>query len=167
MQDGTQDVAFAGEGTAHRVETAEIVSPDGTRIILRRMGGDAPVVRYVLSHGNGLAIEGYRPFWERLLPDAELVIFDFRNHGLNPPAPTSGLNNWVNFVTDFDAVLHGIEARFGAKPTYGIFHSMSALTCLLHASRHDWPWQGRSPCARAAFCSMKPLPCSTRLAAGC
>lgn len=114
---------------------------DGAVIHIRRMSSH-PTRRLFMSHGNGLAIDGFRTFWTHLLPDAEVVVFDFRNHGRNSTAPRLSENNWVRFVKDFDEVLHLIESQFGRKQTFGAFHSMSALTSLLHASNLPHPWKG-------------------------
>lgn len=133
-----------GDAGALRNQPLEIVEArmrDGATIVLRRMSSH-PRLRVIMSHGNGLAINGYEEFWSRVLPWAEVILFDFRNHGINPPAPASEVNNWENFVSDMGEVLAQIEARFGPKPTYGFFHSMSALTCLIHASLHPSPWKG-------------------------
>ena len=55
---------------------------DRTRIFLRRHGNpDGP--RLVMSHGNGLAIDLYYPFWSLLTDDFDVVIYDLRNHGWN------------------------------------------------------------------------------------
>jgi pimeloyl-ACP methyl ester carboxylesterase len=57
---------------------------DGAAIRVRRHGiAGAP--RLVLSHGNALAIDGYFSFWGRLLDRYDVIVYDFRNHGHNPP----------------------------------------------------------------------------------
>ncbi len=130
-----------GNDTLEPVDILDVTRPDGARILVRRMSTHA-TRRYVLSHGNGLAIGGYAEFWKHLLGDAEVVMFDFRNHGMNPPAPPSRDGNWPTFIDDFDAVLAAVEQRFGPKPSYGIFHSLSSLTALIHASQRPHPWHG-------------------------
>ena len=48
---------------------------DGALIFVRQHGNPrAPVV---LSHGNGLAIDGYLPFWGPLCERYDLILFDF------------------------------------------------------------------------------------------
>lgn len=132
----------ASDGTARLpLDVVEARMADGAMIHIRRMSAH-PRLRLVLSHGNGLAIDGFEVFWSRLLPDAEVILFDFRNHGRNPIAPVSSENNWTHFVSDMDEVLGIIEKRFGPKPTFGVFHSMSALTSLIHASQRPHPWMG-------------------------
>lgn len=57
--------------------TFDAVMDDGAVIHLRRHGNlSAP--RVILSHGNGLAINGYLPYWSLLLADFEVVVFDMR-----------------------------------------------------------------------------------------
>ena len=112
---------------------AEVRTADGSLIILRRHGNpDGP--RLVLSHGNGLAIDLYYPFWSHLADRFDLVVHDFRSHGWNPTAalPT---HHFPTFVWDNEHVVRGIDRHFGEKPNVGVFHSMSALTALFHALR--------------------------------
>ena len=111
----------------------EVRTADGSRIVLRRHGNpDGP--RLVLSHGNGLAIDLYYPFWSLLADRFDLVVHDFRSHGWNSRAPLSS-HHFPTFVWDNEHVVRGIDRHFGAKPKIGVFHSMSALTALYHALR--------------------------------
>lgn len=60
----------------------EVWIDDDTFSVLRRHGNpDGP--RLVLSHGNGLAIDLYYPFWTLLIDEFDLFVFDLRNHGWN------------------------------------------------------------------------------------
>lgn len=107
----------------------EIRMEDGTVVILRRHGNpEGP--RLVLSHGNGLAIDLYYPFWSLLAEDFDLFIYDLRNHGWNPLGPQRG-HNLPSFVDDHDRILEVIDEEYGEKPKTGVFHSISALTTLL------------------------------------
>ncbi|MXX73118.1 MAG: alpha/beta fold hydrolase, partial [Gemmatimonadetes bacterium] len=107
---------------------AEVCMPDGTGIALRRHGNpDGP--RLVLSHGNGLAIDLYYPFWSLLTDRFDLVLYDFRNHGWNVPGDPRS-HNVATFVSDNDHVARGIDRHFGKKPWIGVFHSLSAVTAL-------------------------------------
>ncbi|MXW71395.1 MAG: alpha/beta hydrolase [Acidobacteria bacterium] len=116
--------------------TAEIQTSDGTRIILRRHGNpDGP--RLVLSHGNGLAADLYYPFWSLLADRFDLVVYDLRNHGWNPPSDIRS-HNVATFVSDNECVAHGIDRHFGKKPRIGLFHSLSAVLAL----RHEPPGEG-------------------------
>ena len=113
--------------------TGEVRTADGSLIVLRRHGNpDGP--RLVLSHGNGLAIDLYYPFWSRLTERFDLVVHDFRSHGWNPRAPLRS-HHFPTFVWDNEYVVRGIDHHFGVKPKIGVFHSMSALTALYHALR--------------------------------
>ena len=60
-----------------------VYAADGGVIVVRRHGNpDGP--RLILSHGNGLAIDAYYPFWSLLANRFDLFIHDIRNHGWNP-----------------------------------------------------------------------------------
>lgn len=119
------------------LEVVEVPLGDGTNITVRRHGNPAGH-RIVLSHGNGLAADLYYPFWFRFLPDFEVVVFDLRNHGWNPPDETAQHNPHV-FSRDIDeAVLPAIDRAFGKKASIGVFHSLSALLSLLLPSRGAW-----------------------------
>ena len=106
-------------------EVADLAMADGAVIRLRRHGNpEGP--RLALSHGNGLASDAYLPFWSLLAQHYELVLFDMRNHGLNPLHGPTG-HDYAHFTGDIGAVRQGIDEAFGAKPTVGMFHSLSAL----------------------------------------
>ncbi|MET0222565.1 MAG: alpha/beta hydrolase [Tardiphaga sp.] len=104
-----------------------------------RVYGRGP--RIIASHGNGLAIDAFQGFWGAFIPDFETVVFDFRHHGRS--SPYQGVAHpWPQLVRDFDMILAGIAGELGPAPSLGAFHSMSALTALLHASDHATPWTG-------------------------
>lgn len=108
--------------------TAEAHTPDGTCIIVRRHGNpEGP--RLVLSHGNGLAIDLYYPFWSLLAARFDLVTYDLRNHGWNPLSDTRH-HDVATFALDNDQVLRTVCRRFGEKPWVGVFHSLSAVSVL-------------------------------------
>ena len=121
----------------------EVEMEDGAVVILRRHGNPAGP-RLVLSHGNGLAIDLYYPFWSLLAEDFDLFIYDLRNHGWNPVSPQRG-HNLPSFVDDHDRIIEEIDSRYGEKPKTGVFHSVSALTSLLS------PSQGSGFAARILF----------------
>jgi pimeloyl-ACP methyl ester carboxylesterase len=108
------------------LKSVDAVMHDGAVIRIRQHGNPRGP-RLALSHGNGLAIDGYLPFWEPLNDRYELIIFDFRNHGQNP---THLLDNhvWPNFIRDSHAIFELIQSEFGPKRTAGVFHSLSAVT---------------------------------------
>ena len=111
----------------------EVAVDAETTILVRRHGNpDGP--RLVLSHGNGMAIDLYYPFWSRLLDDFDLVMYDLRNHGWNRVSSLAG-HNVPTLIADHDIVLEAIEGKWGEKPQAGVFHSVSALVTLLSPGR--------------------------------
>ena len=111
----------------------EVRLDDGTVTVVRQHGNpEGP--RLVLSHGNGLAIDLYYPFWSRLADEFELLVYDLRNHGRNAVGPLAG-HGIPALVRDHDAVLEAIGRRYGAKPATGVFHSISALITLMSPTR--------------------------------
>ena len=106
---------------------------DETVITLRRHGNpEGP--RLVLSHGNGLAIDLYYPFWSLLADDFDLVVYDQRNHGWNTVTALDN-HNIPTLVSDHDLIMEDIDRHFGEKPKIGVFHSFSALTTLLSRTK--------------------------------
>lgn len=98
---------------------------DGAEVLLRQHGRlGAP--RLVLSHGNGLAIDGYAAFWSHLCADYEVIVFDMRNHGRNPVHDIAK-HRFDRLAIDIGEVFDGVAKAFGAGPSVGIFHSMSAI----------------------------------------
>jgi pimeloyl-ACP methyl ester carboxylesterase len=120
------------------IATADLTLSDGAPIRLRRHG--AGPVRLMLSHGNGLAINAYLPFWEPLVAGFELVLFDIRNHGENAPHDPRQ-HTWPRITRDIEEIFHATQARFGDKPTVGVFHSLSAVASLLNAVDGGPPWR--------------------------
>ena len=110
------------------------VRVDDDAVITVRQHGNSSGQRLILSHGNGLAIDLYYPFWSLLLEDFELIVYDLRNHGWNP---VSVLENHTlpTFVEDHDKILAAIDRDYGSKPKIGVFHSISALASLLSANK--------------------------------
>ncbi len=117
---------------------ADLTMADGAVIRLRRHGNpEGP--RIALSHGNGLAIDAYLPFWSLLLPGYDVVLFDQRNHGQNPLHGAEG-HNWDRITRDNVEIFDGIARAFGAKPVIGAFHSLSAVAAAMAASRFGPRW---------------------------
>jgi pimeloyl-ACP methyl ester carboxylesterase len=123
-------------------QTLELVAGDGAVLRVRRHGQTEAGVRLVVANGNGFAIDGYYPFWGPLAERFEVVAFDFRNHGQNPPA-ASGRDGhtYAQMTLDLERVVREIGAHWGRKPSVGIFHSMSARTAMKHAIELGNPWQ--------------------------
>src|SRR5579864_2256974 len=111
---------------------------DGAIIRIRQHGNPGGP-RLALSHGNGLAIDGYLPFWGLLRERYELILFDFRNHGQNPLHHLEH-HNWRQFISDLERVFHLTQEAFGAKQTAGIFHSLSAVSSATHSQRMGKRW---------------------------
>ena len=110
------------------LSTLDVQVDDDTVVVLRRHGNpDGP--RLVLSHGNGLAIDLYYPFWSLLSRDFDLFVHDLRNHGWNKVS-TREDHSVDSFARDHDRIFEAIDSFYGAKPTVGVFHSISALASL-------------------------------------
>lgn len=115
------------------LSTHDVDVDDDTVITLRRHGN--PVgPRLVLSHGNGLAIDLYYPFWVLLADDFDLIVHDLRNHGRNPVGPLAS-HTVPALVHDNDKILEAIDQHYGAKPKVGVYHSTSALATLLSPNK--------------------------------
>ena len=106
---------------------------DESRIVLRRHGNPAGP-RLVLSHGNGLAIDLYLPFWSQLAEEFDIVVYDLRNHGWNQ-VTSLDQHNIPTLVRDHDILIDAVYSLYGDKPTYGVFHSISGLVSLLSATK--------------------------------
>jgi pimeloyl-ACP methyl ester carboxylesterase len=117
---------------------ADLTMKDGAVIRLRRYGRPG-ATRIVLSHGNGLAINAYAPFWLPLADSYDLVVFDMRNHGENPLHTREG-HIWENFFSDIEEVFQGIRTHFGAARTVAAMHSLSSMATLEHAYRNRGRW---------------------------
>ncbi|MEN8196515.1 MAG: alpha/beta hydrolase [Pseudomonadota bacterium] len=116
----------------------DLTMADGAVIRMRQHGNpDGP--RVALSHGNGLAIDAYFPFWDLLRPDYEVIVFDVRNHGQNPYHGREG-HYWPNFGRDLEAVFDGIQKNFGTKRTAGLFHSLSSVAATHHTLTEGRRW---------------------------
>lgn len=120
------------------VAVADLVMQDGAVIRLRRYGKKR-ATRLVLSHGNGLAINAYAPFWLPLAEDYDIVVFDMRNHGENPLHDEKA-HAWECFYSDMEEIFHGIRATFGEAKTVGAFHSLSSIASLVHTIRNGKRW---------------------------
>ena len=111
----------------------EVRVDENTHVVLRRHGNPSGP-RLVLSHGNGLAIDLYYPFWSLLTDDFDLIVYDLRNHGWNAISPLED-HNVPTLVRDHDRILEAIDRHFGTKPKAAVFHSVSALTALLSPAK--------------------------------
>ncbi len=113
--------------------TLDVAVDDDTTITLRRHGNpEGP--RLVLSHGNGLAVDLYYPFWSLLADDFDLIVYDLRNHGWNS---VSSLQNHTlpTMIQDHDRIIEAIDRHYGDKPKVGVSHSVSSIATLLSKRR--------------------------------
>ncbi len=109
----------------------DVAAPDGAVIRVRLYGEKRPV-RVFVSHGNGFASDGYFAFWRHFLAGFEVAVFDMRNHGHNPVGDPA-FHDYQHMIGDIDRVHRAVAAEFGARPSAGLFHSMSAQSALLAA----------------------------------
>lgn len=121
------------------LETFDLEMDDGARIVTRRHGDPDAPVRLFVSHGNGFASDGYLPFWGLLCDDFDVIVFDMRNHGQNPPSDPAN-HHYPQMARDMERVLTGVSGRLGAKPSVGAFHSMSARAAMKQAVENGWIW---------------------------
>lgn len=102
---------------------------DGSLTTVRRHGNPTgPCL--VLSHGTGLAIDLYVPFWSTLLDDFDVFVHDIRNHGWNAVGALAN-HTIPTFARDHARVVAAIDRRCGAKPKIGIYHSLAAMAALV------------------------------------
>ena len=114
----------------------DVIAADGYALAVRRHG-NASGPRLVLSHGNGFAIDAYYPFWSQLTDRFDCFVYDMRNHGWNTVDDDRLRHNLPFIVSDSKRIKRAIERRFGAKPTVGVFHSLSSIVALHQASNGD------------------------------
>ena len=110
------------------------VPVDADTVITLRRHGNPNGPRLVMSHGNGLAMDLYYPFWSLLMDEYDIFIYDLRNHGWNEVSPIER-HNVPTLVDDHDHVIKAIDEEFGEKPKVGVYHSFSALISLLSPTR--------------------------------
>jgi len=116
--------------------TLDVAAADGAAIRVR-LHGEARATRLFVSHGNGFASDGYFACWGRFLRDFEIAVFDMRNHGHNKLGDAAG-HDYAHMVGDIDTVHRAVSDEFGAKPSAGLFHSMSAQSALIAAIEIGW-----------------------------
>ncbi len=110
--------------------TSEVRLGDGAVTVVRRHGNpDGP--RLVLSCGLGFAADLYWPFWSLLAEDFDIAVYDLRSHGWNAVTPLR-VHNMPTLVDDNRRVIDAVSAGLGAKPSIGVFHSLSAMVALMH-----------------------------------
>ncbi|MBU2891380.1 alpha/beta fold hydrolase [Celeribacter halophilus] len=111
---------------------------DGAKIAFRRWSGPKHK-RIVISHGNGLAVDGFAEFGAALAAEFEIVAFDMRNHGMSPQSPHPD-DPWPRYIADVPLIYNAISETFGEKETHGAFHSMASACTLIAQSLTPSPW---------------------------
>lgn len=111
---------------------------DGAEILLRRFAHPTGP-RLAITHGNGFAVDGFRVFWEPLLADYDVVLFDMRGHGMNPPGVAAN-HHYPQLAEDVRTIRAAIAAGWDARPTVGVFHSMSSRAAMKQAVEDGWIW---------------------------
>ena len=114
------------------ISTAEAKLEGGVAVPVRRYG-NPDGARLLMSHGNGLAIDLYYPFWSLLLDEFDVIVFDLRNHGANPSGDLAR-HSLPTFCRDLEAVGQVVDRAFGVRPRAGIYHSVSCLAAALAPS---------------------------------
>lgn len=104
-------------------------------ILTATVHGRPNPVRVIVSHGNGMASDGYRVFWRHLVTDFEVVVLDLRGHGRSGTTPPEH-HQWNYFDDDMDRIYQQISRALGEKPTYGAFHSLSSIVGLRHLRKY-------------------------------
>lgn len=112
-------------------ERFTIAMDDGVEISVRHHARPG-AKRLYMSHGNGFAIDGYRVFWEPLLDDFDVVLFDMRNHGQNRPSGADG-HHYQQMAKDLTTIHGKVEERLGAATAVGVFHSMTSRAAMKNA----------------------------------
>ncbi len=105
---------------------------DGTPVIVRQHGNPSGP-RLVFSHGIGFAIDQYYPLWSLFCELYEVIVYDLRYHGWNAVSDFQD-QGIPTLIHDQQVIHENIQTLFGAKPTVGVFHSISALASLLSPS---------------------------------
>lgn len=110
-----------------------VIATDGARLSLRAYGPtNAP--RLVVGHGNGMAVDGYRLFWEPLTDAFQVVALDMRSHGRSEGGAAER-HTWSQFADDFEVIWQALPRWLGERTTIGVFHSLSAVASLAHLER--------------------------------
>ena len=123
-----------------QLETFEVEMDDGAPMVIRHHAKPG-ALRLYISHGNGFAVDGYRVFWEPLLDDFDVVLFDMRNHGMNPFTGADG-HHYEQMARDLTTVHEKVEAKLGASKTAGVFHSMTSRAAMKNAVELGCPYDG-------------------------
>lgn len=126
-------------GVPQPEQTFDVSLSDGVSLQVRRYGiGKGPCL--LITHGNGFAIDGYRVFWQPLLEQFELALFDMRNHGRTAPSGADG-HNYQQLARDIGSVQAALRSRLApGQKLVGVFHSASSRSALKHAVQMGGVW---------------------------
>ncbi len=124
--------------TPQPTDTFAAEMEDGAEIIVRHHARPG-AARLFISNGNGFSVDGYRVFWEPLLADYDVVLFDMRNHGGNRPCGADG-HHYLQMSRDLVTVHSAATERLGATPSVGVFHSMSSRAAMKGAADTGLPY---------------------------
>ncbi|MFM1814410.1 MAG: hypothetical protein RLZ98_1105 [Pseudomonadota bacterium] len=119
-------------------DTFTVKMDDGADIIVRHHAKPGKTRLYI-THGNGFAVDGYRVFWQPLLADYDVVLFDTRNHGLNTPTGADG-HNYLQLSRDLSTIHQEVTVRLGKAPSVGVFHSMTSRAGMKNAVELGSPY---------------------------
>ena len=119
-------------------ERFTITLDDGAETVIRHHPRPG-TTRLYISHGNGFAVDGYRVFWEPLLADFDVVLFDMRNHGESPSTGADG-HHYQQMARDLTTVHARVEDRLGKSTAVGVFHSMSSRAAMKNAVDFGSPY---------------------------
>ncbi len=102
---------------------------------LRRRPAGGPVILF--GHACGFAAGSYRPLFDTLAEDAEILAYDSRGHGgSDVPAPETGAYGPDRFALDL-AALAGAAIRLAeGRPLYFVGHSLNAAAMLRLGAHH-------------------------------
>ena len=119
-------------------ETFMAAMDDGAEIVIRHHARPG-ATRLFISNGNGFAVDGYRVFWEPLLEQFDVILFDMRNHGRNPWCGADG-HHYPQMGRDLASVHSAVTERLGKAPSVGVFHSMSSRAAMKGAVDAGLPY---------------------------
>lgn len=119
-------------------ETFKVRMDDGVELVVRHHAKPG-TTRLFVTHGNGFAVDGYRVFWEPLLNEFDVVLFDTRNHGQNVPSGADG-HNYLQISRDLSSVHAEVTAKLGRARSVGVFHSMTSRAGMKNAVEIGSPY---------------------------
>jgi predicted alpha/beta hydrolase len=77
-----------------------VICNDGIHLSAR-VYGKQNKPRIIISHGNGLASDGYRIYWEGLIDEFEVIILDLRGHGQSELSSFDA-HSYEQMIDDFE-----------------------------------------------------------------